>query len=147
MAPSYRYGFQRASGLHQEAAREVKIGVPVMRSLPLYLPEVKRGERQSLRVSPALGCEEELVPRYFVYTGTPEMWLTKHSYADGREIVLYDLPCDTFRPGAPHEVSWAPIHQRTIYELQIENRRRGRNSPTGCFVGRLVCELKSIPPF
>ena len=85
-----------------------------------------------------------LFPEFFVYSGSRDLWLLPDSNCSHHAIIETALPLDTFRPGAPHQVSW-PMMQLDYtprLELVIENRGRARNESKGTFVGRLTCLVK-----
>ena len=85
--------------------------------------------------------------RYFIFVGSPNLWLLKSSACNGYMLTqASDLPCDTFRPGCPTWVNWkafscSGFHATMI--MDIENRGKEK----GDFIARMAGEyMEKYPP-
>lgn len=116
---------------------------PVYRDISLYLEDIPRGKTVTLTHRPKGELSiSSLLAESFVYSGSRDLWLLPTSAVEHCLMFEEPIPLDTFRIGAPLQVSWPSI--RTGYNgsrivLEIENRGRARNDGMGTFAARLNC--------
>lgn len=79
-------------------------------------------------------------PKYFVYVGSPNLWLLKASHCNGTTLSASDLPCETYRPGCPTWVNW-PTFSCAGFSLPMILVIENRGKEKGDFIARMAGEF------